>query len=76
MENNSLTPEQKAAAVIVSLGAEKASKVYKHLSESEIEKLTIEVAKLGHVPPGKSVWRDNDAGIAGKIVEILKNAAV
>ena len=51
MENNSLTPEQKAAAVIVSLGAEKASKVYKHLSESEIEKLTIEVAKLGHVPP-------------------------
>lgn len=27
MENNSLTPEQKAAAVIVSLGAEKASKV-------------------------------------------------
>ena len=48
MENNSLTPEQKAAAVIVSLGAEKASKVYKHLSESEIEKLTIEVAKLGH----------------------------
>lgn len=44
-----LSPEQKAAAVIVSLGAEKASKIYKYLSEEDIEKLTIEVAKLGHV---------------------------
>lgn len=49
MENSALAPEQKAAAVIVSLGAEKASKIYKHLSEAEIEKLTIEVAKLGHI---------------------------
>ena len=49
MESSTLQPEQKAAAVIVALGAEKASKLYKHLSESEIEKLTIEVAKLGHV---------------------------
>ena len=46
-----ITPEQKAAAVVVSLGADKASKIYKHLSESDIEKLTIEVAKLGHVTP-------------------------
>ena len=46
-----LTPEQKAAAVVVSLGADKASKIYKHLSESDIERLTIEVAKLGHVTP-------------------------
>ncbi len=45
----SLRPEQKAATVIVSLGVEKASKVYKYLSEEEIEKLTVEVAKLGHV---------------------------
>lgn len=46
-----MTPEQKAAAVVVSLGADKASKIYKHLSESDIERLTIEVAKLGHVTP-------------------------
>ena len=53
MENNKLTPEQKAAAVIVSLGAEKASKIYKHLSESEIEKLTIETVTEIHTfsPP-------------------------
>lgn len=48
---NKLSSAQKAAAVIVSLGADKASKIYKHLSESDIEKLTIEVAKLGHVTP-------------------------
>ncbi len=51
MDTNKLLPEQKAAAVIVSLGADKASKIYKHLSESDIEKLTIEVAKLGHISP-------------------------
>lgn len=45
----SLRPEQKAATVIVSLGVEKASKIYKYLTEEEIEKLTVEVAKLGHV---------------------------
>ncbi len=49
--NEKLTPGQKAAAVVVSLGADKASQIYKHLSESDIEKLTIEVAKLGHVTP-------------------------
>ncbi|MGF6989164.1 flagellar motor switch protein FliG [Lachnospiraceae bacterium PF1-21] len=40
---------QKAAAVIAALGAEKASKVYKYLNEDEVEKLTLEVARLGHV---------------------------
>lgn len=44
-----LLPEQRAAAVVVSLGAEKASKIYKYLDEDEIEKLTIEVAKLSHL---------------------------
>lgn len=46
---SSLSPEQKAAAVVVSLGVDKASKIYKYLNEEDIEKLTIEVAKLGHV---------------------------
>ncbi|MCI8834478.1 MAG: flagellar motor switch protein FliG [Ruminococcus sp.] len=51
MESNKLTQEQKAAAVVVALGTDKASKIYKFLSETEIEKLTIEVAKLGHISP-------------------------
>lgn len=49
-----MTPEQKAATVIVALGADKASKVYKYLSPDEVEKLTLEVAKLGHVESGKT----------------------
>ena len=41
--------EQKAAAVVVALGTEKASKIYKYLSTDEVEALTLEVAKLGHL---------------------------
>jgi flagellar motor switch protein FliG len=44
-----ISSEQKAAAVIVSMGADKASLIYKHLSEDDIEKLTLEVAKLKHL---------------------------
>ena len=38
---------QKAAIVVVSLGADKASQIYKYLSEQDIEDLTYEVAKMG-----------------------------
>ncbi len=42
-----LTPPQKAAAVIVSLGADKASGLYQFMEPEEIESLTLEVARLG-----------------------------
>ena len=42
-----LTYPQKAAAVIVSLGADKASGLYQHMEPEEIETLTLEVARLG-----------------------------
>ena len=42
-----LTGAQKAAAVIVALGAEKASMLYQYMDSEDIEGLTIEVAKLG-----------------------------
>lgn len=45
-QNRELTSAQKAATVIISLGAETASEVYRYLSEEEIEKLTIEIANL------------------------------
>ncbi|MBR5509026.1 MAG: flagellar motor switch protein FliG [Lachnospiraceae bacterium] len=38
---------QKAALVVVSLGADRASQLYKYLSEEDIEDLTYQVAKLG-----------------------------
>ena len=41
--------EQKAAALVIALGTDKASKLYKYLSDEDVEKLTLEVAKLGHL---------------------------
>ena len=38
---------QKAAAVIVALGAEKASMLYQYMDPDDVEQITIEVAKLG-----------------------------
>ncbi len=49
MEKRELDSAQKAAAVIVALGTEKASLIYQHMDPDEIEQLTIEVAKLGFV---------------------------
>lgn len=46
-----MSPSSKAAAVIVALGAEHASEVYKYLREDEIERLTLEVAKLDRLSP-------------------------
>ena len=37
-DRRALSPEQKAAAVVVSLGVDKASQIYKHLSEEDLEK--------------------------------------
>ncbi len=42
-----LTGPQKAAAVVVSLGAEKASLIYQYIEPTDLETLTLEVARLG-----------------------------
>ena len=44
-----LSGSQKAAAVIVALGAEKASNLYKYMEPEEVEQLTLEVARLGYL---------------------------
>ncbi|MBP1925754.1 flagellar motor switch protein FliG [Sedimentibacter acidaminivorans] len=51
MAETKLTGKQKAAAIIISLGAEDASKIYKFLKEDEIEFLTYEIARLQHLDP-------------------------
>lgn len=48
-EADKLSQEQKAAAVIVSLGVDKASKLYKFLGQEDLEQLTVEIARLGHI---------------------------
>lgn len=42
-----MSTRQKAALVVISLGADRASQIYKYLNEEDIEGLTFEVAKLG-----------------------------
>ena len=42
-----LSSSQKAAAVIVSLGADKASLLYQFMEPEDLEQLTLEVARLG-----------------------------
>ncbi|WP_017753752.1 flagellar motor switch protein FliG [Calidifontibacillus oryziterrae] len=44
-----LTGRQKAAILLISLGPEVSAQVYKHLSEEEIEKLTLEISSVKKV---------------------------
>lgn len=62
MADQELTPQQRAATVIVALGTDKASRIYQYMGPDELEQLTLEVAKLGHVPD-----RTHGAG-AGRIL--------
>lgn len=48
---NKLSPRQKAAQIIISLGADVASGIYKHLQEDEIEKITYEVTRQDGMAP-------------------------
>lgn len=49
MPNAKLNTTQKVAALLISLGPERAAKVFRHLSEKEIEKVTVEITKLQKV---------------------------
>ncbi|MEG2074629.1 MAG: flagellar motor switch protein FliG, partial [Angelakisella sp.] len=42
---------EKAAAVVIALGAENASNVYKFLREDEIEQISLEIAKMEKLSP-------------------------
>src|SRR3954453_942507 len=44
----------KAAALLVSLGAEPAASIFNHLREEEIERLSLEMAQLESVPPNET----------------------
>lgn len=45
-----ITPIQRVAMVLSSIGASNASEVYKHFSDEEVEKITVEVAKMDYWP--------------------------
>ncbi len=46
-----LTSTGKAAAIIVALGSEYASSIFRFLNEEEVEKLSIEIAKMERMSP-------------------------
>src|SRR5436190_21994685 len=46
-----LSGVRKAAIIIMALGEEHASKIFKHLQEEEIERIVREIAALGTVAP-------------------------
>lgn len=51
MTKEEYTSKQKAAMLLIALGPEKSSKVFKHLKEEEIEQLTLEIANIKAVSP-------------------------
>lgn len=46
-----MTASQKAAVALVAFGTEVSALVLKSLNEEELEKITVEIANLRHVPP-------------------------
>ena len=50
-EEKTLKGVKRAAILLVSLGDELSSKVFKYFNENEIEKITLEIAALEKVPP-------------------------
>lgn len=46
---------EKAAILLVLLGEDAASQIYKHLPQEEVEKITQEIAGLGYVSPEKAL---------------------
>ena len=48
-KRESLTGKQKAAILLISLGPDVSASVYKHLSEEEIERLTLEISNVRKV---------------------------
>lgn len=53
-ESRVLTGKQKAANMLVFMGAERSAAIFKHLNEEEIEQLTLEIANLRNVSQDKS----------------------
>ncbi|WP_110112833.1 flagellar motor switch protein FliG [Bacillus sp. CGMCC 1.16541] len=50
-QKGELTGKQKAAMLLISLGPDVSASVYKHLSEEEIERLTLEISTMRKIEP-------------------------
>ena len=50
-KNNAMDGVQKAAILLIALGPEMSSLIFKHLHDDEIEQLTLEIANTSSVSP-------------------------
>ena len=51
MSTATMNGRQKAAILLVSLGAEASASIFRHLRQDEIDELTLEIAGIGHINP-------------------------
>ncbi|WP_078547135.1 flagellar motor switch protein FliG [Litchfieldia alkalitelluris] len=65
-KNDEFSDRQKAAVLLISLGPDVASSIYKHLTEEEIEKLTLEISSV----------RTVEAKVKDEIIEEFHNIAL
>jgi len=66
-----ISGKRKAAILLAAIGKQTAAQIYKQLSESEVETVTMELANLGKVDPGiiDTVYEDfYEYGIAQKYI--------
>ena len=49
-QSNELTNKQKAAILLITLGPEASSQIFKYLREDEIDKITLEIANQRKIP--------------------------
>ena len=65
-KDKGMTGKQKAALLLISLGPEVSAAVYKHLTEEEIERLTLEISGVKKV----------DSAVKEEIIEEFHNIAL
>lgn len=65
-KDKELTGKQKAALLLISLGPEVSASVYKHLTEEEIERLTLEISSVKKV----------ESNVKEEIIEEFHNIAL
>ncbi|GBD45793.1 Flagellar motor switch protein FliG [bacterium HR41] len=59
---------RKAAAFLASLGPERAAQIMSHLSDDEVEQLTLEISRLRSLPPEvvEGIWREVEENAAAE----------
>ena len=65
MSTNNLSSTQKAALILIAMGVDRAAEVMRNLSDKEVEKITVEIAK------SKNVTSDHLAGVIEEYYALL-----